>query len=340
MGHFVIILISVYYIFINGLCFAATAELTRSKISPASPSITRPLVIYCRDAFAPTWGQRLKQHYGERVQIHVMPSFGLMTRLRLEQQRTPADLILGIDSTLTHELHDRNIIVKYLYGTQVLKMPIIWPETPLIPIAYGIVTILSHNDNNQTIVNLNDLARQTQKLIIPDPRLSTTGLEFLYWVANTIDDPVLFWRALKPLVMTYPKGLSSSFALFKNCKNCLTIAYSTSPTYAQHSDKKNKLNDIVALPLQAAPMQIYGLVITTTGQQHPLIDDIIAFMHSEPVQDSIPRDDHLYPVIYDDMSRFDDQLPPLPLAIIPPPLLTVKQKSDLIQQWLSAVSQN
>ena len=294
-----------------------------------------PLIIYCRDAFANTWGQSLQQIHGNRIQLHVMSSPGIMTRLRLEQQQTPADLIIGFDSTLVDELQELQIVVKHPYDFAQLVLPTIWPDTALIPVAYGMVSILSHGQDKLNLQTITDIAQRSHQFIIPDPRTSTTGLEFLYWIAETTQ-AADFWHKFRSMVVTYPKGLSSSFALFMKCKDCLTVAYSTSPHLAcQHHDPTAM--KVQAEPLASAPMQVYGLLVTTKGQHHPLINAIIACMHSDMIQASIPGYDHLYPVIYRNIERFQDQLPPLPKQIISPPFLTKEQKSLLIEQWLGAM---
>jgi thiamine transport system substrate-binding protein len=306
-------LLCVAFIFI---CFLTTAY-------------SAPLTIYCRDAFMATWGQALLEQYPSDIKLVKMPSAGMMTRLRLEENQTTADLLLGIDTTQARELEALEIVVPFAYNTQENSLPTSWPSTALIPIGYTVLTILVHT-NSPAVLTLNDLSQPNVQLIFPDPRTSTTGLEFLYWVQNHYGDQApAFWQRLRPHILSYGKGLSSSFALFTNLPQSITVAYSTSPLYAMRHLKKR---DICAIAVEGAPIQVYGTMVTAKGARHPLMDKVVNFLRSPGFQARIPEKDDLYPAISN-----PHHLPPLPAHLLPPPFLMPLEKEALIQNWLRAV---
>ncbi len=293
-----------------------------------------PVIIYCRDAFASNWGETLTQKFPDELKILKMYGHGVMTRLRLEDQSTSADLLLGIDTTQICELEEKKLAAVFPYNRSRNQLPVKWPDTSLIPLGYGILTVLSHKGkSDSTIDSLTDLLKDTRQLVLPDPRTSTTGLEFLYWVHHFYSKKTsLFWQKLKPSVLTYTKGLSSSFALFSTSSKFLTVAYSTSASFAQHK----KLNASIRPEImQGAPVQVYGVVVTFKGTQHPLVSKIIDFLQSKEFQEKMYECD-LYPVFFKDKNNTIRHWPVIPTDLIPPPFLSEKDKDALIQEWLEA----
>lgn len=298
-----------------------------------------PLMVYCRDAFGESWGQILTQRFGKRIKVLKISSHGLITRLRLESHKTPADMLLGIDTTHVSELDHQGLTVHFPYDKRLNNLPAPWPESTLIPLAYGVLTILRHASTTTMtpLKTLEDLCQQAHKVVIPDPRTSTTGLEFLYWVHQQYGNEAFrVWRCLKPRVLTYPKGLSGSFAIFLASSDLITVGYSTSTLYAKRYAPQQSIR---AETMTKAPLQIYGAIITPKGYTHPLTAEVIAFLRSAEFQRMIPLVSALYPAALTDLSallELTEQLPPLPQKILPPPFLDRHQKAALIQNWLKA----
>lgn len=290
------------------------------------------LIIYCRDAFAESWGKALEQQFPEQVKLVKMPSHGLITRLRLEGKKTPADLLLGIDTTQIREMEERELTIHFPYNKDNTRLPVPWPETTLIPVAYGVLTVLMHQENlAHFITSLDDIIEKQQKIILPDPRTSTTGLEFLYWIQEKYHARSrVFWQDLKPFIVTYTKGLGSSFAMFASLEESATVAYSTSALFAQ---RKGLATAVYPATIAGAPVQVYGIAVTEKGQMHPLAPRVISYLRSEMFQVHM-GDCDLYPINFDSSNNLKRSLPPLPGQLLPPPFLTASEKDALIASWL------
>lgn len=308
---FTIILIAVTTAFY----FATKVNSNNIKTS-SDPTITKnnpELRIYTYSSFATTWGPGplLKEAFEQECHCVVKwltssDSRTLIQKIELQKNSEPADLILGLDIFDTVAATAR---LKIKPSSIPSKNSIAWSEVILkngfkdswVPFDWGILTFNTHKneslfDNVKTIDDLLD-PKFKSTLAIEDPRTSSPGLLFLFWLFTLKGEEkaIQYLQKLAPNIHSYGSSWSTSYGLFTEGQAKAVFSYTTSPIYhliEEKNDNFKALNFDEPLPLHIE----YGGILSSCVQCE-LADQFLIFLLSPKAQKILMTKNYMYPVI-------------------------------------------
>lgn len=130
-------------------------------------------------------------------------------------------------------------------------------EAEFLAFDYSPMTFVYRNGDVEPPANLEDLtnARFANSIALQDPRSSTPGQQFLFWILDTkgIDDGFKYLERLKANVKTVTPNWSSAYGLFTRRQVQMVYSYLTSPLYHAVNEQDRGYTAIVfeePLPLQ------------------------------------------------------------------------------------------
>ncbi|HOV14062.1 MAG TPA: thiamine ABC transporter substrate-binding protein [Spirochaetota bacterium] len=222
----------------------------------------------------------------------------LISKVILEKNNPKADLIMGITPSNIQKLTDNDLLKSY--KSENLKNI---KDTNLIfnkdfyvtPFDYGAIAVLYDPKKIEGLENFSDLWKFEKKLIIQDPRSSSTGLDFLIWTVALYNDGWKDqWTNLKHGILTATSGWSEAFAKFESGEAPMMISYATDPAYSFQN--YNQLKYKVFIPKEGGYVQIESAGIIKKSKNSEIAGKFIDFMLTEEFQKEIPLNQWMFPV--------------------------------------------
>lgn len=205
----------------------------------------------------------------------------------------------------------------------------------VIPFDHGYVTFVVSSGLREDLVprTFADLLRPELrgKIILQDPRTSTTGLAFLLWTAAHFGDEwPTFWKALLPNTLTVTKGWTEAFSMFEAGEAPIVLSYSTDAAYAYITTGEEKYR--VVTPEGEGYRLVEGMGIVRTTTKLDLAHSFLDIVLSPEIQALIPTSQWMFPV------REDVELPPdfARYAVLPetPVFLSPTYAADRLEEWI------
>ena len=278
--------------------------------------------------------QKFEKMYGVKVNVVVLGDGGnVLARLKLEKNNPKADVVIGLDQSLSVLAINEELIIPYkpLNINKIKNQDLIYDKTyHIIPYDYGAIAIVYDPERLNTIPkSFEDLTRMNKKLIIQDPRTSSTGQAFLLWtIAIYKDQWKDFWRRLKPAILTVTPGWSEAFAKFESGEAPMMVSYATDGAYSYYYYNSTKYKAFI--PEEGAYVQIEGAGIVKGTKNLELSKRFIEFLLFDDFQKEIPLNQWMFPVINTEMPEAFNY------AIIPEKVVTV-EASEIdknMEKWL------
>ena len=104
------------------------------------------LTVYTYDSFASEWGPGPKVELAFELEcecdlnfVAVDSSTGILSRIQLEGEGSPADVVLGLDNSLVIEAQNTGLITEHLVDMTTLDLPIDWENQKEFIFDYQIV---------------------------------------------------------------------------------------------------------------------------------------------------------------------------------------------------------
>src|SRR5690349_10412124 len=101
---------------------------------------TPKLTVYTYSSFVSEWGPGPKiapafeQQCGCKIEwVSVGDAAALLSKLKLEGEKSPADVVLGLDTSLTAEAAATGLIARSGVDTSAVKLPIAWDDKNFVP---------------------------------------------------------------------------------------------------------------------------------------------------------------------------------------------------------------
>lgn len=316
--------------------------------APASAE-TPKLTVYTYSSFIAEWGPGPKvtpifeQECGCKIDwVSVGDGAALLSRLKLEGAKTPADIVLGLDTSLTAEASATGLIAPHGVDLKALKLPIAWTDPNFVPFDYGYFAFMwdtqQLKDPPKSLADLT-AAGDAPKILLEDPRTSTPGLGLLLWLRTVYGDKAAdMWKGIAPKILTVSKSWDEAYGLFTKGEAPLVLSYTTSQSYHVLSDKTERYKALVFPEGNYMQIEVAGMLNTAP---HPdLAKRFLQFLVSKDFQQAIPETNWMYPVIDgaapDD---FDTSAPQPAKALLLPPGEVAAHRSAWIKEWLDAVGQ-
>ena len=308
------------------------------------------LTVYTYESFVSEWGPgaKIKENFEKTCDctlewVGVADGVALLNRLKLEGASTSADVVLGLDTTLTVEAKATGLFGPHGQDGSALKLPIAWSDDTFLPYDYAHFAVIY---DTQTMKDppksLDDLVNgdPAQKIVLEDPRSSTPGLGFLLWMKSVYGDKAAAaWTKLKPRILTTTPGWSEAYGLFTKGEAPMVLSYTTSPAYHMVAENSERYQAAAFSEGHYLQVEVAGLV--AASPEHALAQKFLGFMVSPGFQDAIPTMNWMFPV-----SQTTEPLPAAFGKLVVPAQTFLHNPQDVaehrrawIDEWLSATSQ-
>lgn len=330
--------------------FSAIALATLSFIATSSiPAFAadNTLTVYTYDSFAAEWGPGPAIEKAFEAQCGCDLNFvalddgvSILNRLRLEGDKTKADIVLGLDNNLMVEAKKTGLLAPHSVDTQSLQVPNGWSDDTFVPYDYGYFAFVY---NKEKLANppksLKELveSRDDLKVIYQDPRTSTPGQGLLLWMKSVYgDNATEAWKSLAKITVTVTKGWSESYSMFLKGESDLVLSYTTSPAY--HLIAENDARFATANFSEGHYMQVEVAAKVKTSQHQKLADEFMIFILSNDFQSVIPTGNWMYPVTNTELPEGFDSLS------VPQKSLTftadevAKERKAWVREWQNALT--
>ena len=263
--------------------------------------VRQNLVVYTYDSFNSDWGPgpQLEKAFENICDCDLKfvtagDGAALLAKLRLEGNKTKADVVVGLDTNLLQSAKDSGLFSPHNLNIS-LDLPIAWKDETFMPFDWGYFSFVFDKRKTTNIPkSFEELANSDLKIAIQDPRSSTPGLGLVLWIEKLYDiESKTFWRQLADNVVTVTPGWSEAYGLFIEGEVDGVLSYTTSPAY--HKVAENDNTKVAAIFDEGHLMQIEVGAILEKSEKKQLAADFLAFMTSSEAQSIIPTTNWMYP---------------------------------------------
>lgn len=319
-------------------------------VIPLAPAIAQEpsaLTVYTYNSFTSEWGPGPAIESGfEAVcgcdlrYVSVDDGVSILTRLRLEDTATEADVIVGLDTNLTTEALATGLLQPHGIDDSPVTLPIAWSDDVFVPFDYGYFAFVYDSDLlPNPPESLRALADSDIEILIQDPRTSTPGLGLLLWVrAAFADEAGDVWGDLNDQVVTVTSGWSEAYGLFLEGEAPMVLSYTTSPAYHRAVEGTDRYRAAAFAEGHYLQVEVAAMVANTDVPD--LARAFLAYLISPEAQAVLPTTNWMYPA-----AAARETLPDAFTGLVEPaqvhllPSETVHDnRRTWIDDWLAAMS--
>jgi thiamine transport system substrate-binding protein len=315
--------------------------------APAAAEEKPELVIYTYESFVSEWGPgpAIAVNFEKECDCAVRfvgagDGAALIGRLKLEGERTPADIVLGLDSNLTAQAKTDGLVAPHELEVPALALPIAWDDDTFLPYDWGYFAfVYDETKMPEPPGSFEELIASDASIVIHDPRSSTPGLGLLMWVKAAYGDrAAAIWEGLAPHVVTVAPGWSEAYGLFLDGEVDMALAYTTSPAY--HIIAEEDATKAAAMFAEGHYMQVEVAAATVASDQPELAREFLAFMLTDGFQGVIPTTNWMYPAKTPEAGLPEGYaalaVPEKPLLFAPEE--AAAERDAALAEWLAALS--
>lgn len=301
MRHFVFFLIAVYLVL-----FLAVLNRGEDRGGGDQKPVVR---VFGYSSFTGAWGPgpRLKELFEKTCDCRVefiegSDSGVLLQRLKIEGESLGADLVIGFDQfDLQKALADQpwqKLNFSSLDFEPEIKSLI--KNDYFVPYDWGVLALMGRKSEiPHPPADLDDLLKNEwqRQIALQDPRTSSPGLQFLWWVVRSKGEEAGFQylSRLMKQAHSFSPSWSTSLGLFNRRQSKLVFAYTTSPLYYQLEEKND--DPAVYEFREHHPMQIEFMGIPEFCRQCELAEKFVNLMLSPEGQAVVMQKNYMFPVI-------------------------------------------
>jgi len=305
------------------------------------------LTVYTYNAFAASWGPapKIKKAFEENCDctinfLAVSSSIGSLRKIQLEGKKTKADVLLGLDTAIAQIAKETNLFMPHGLDTSIIDIPVDFKDDTFVPFDYGYFAFVYDENKTKDIPNsFEALASMPEdfKIVIQDPRSSTSGLGLLLWVKSIYGDKAAdYWKRLSPHILTITKGWSESYGLFLKGEADMALSYTTSPAYHMVEENKNNIKSVAFKEGHYGQVEVAAIV--KSSKQKELAKQFLEFLYSKTFANLIPTANWGYPVIKGTKlhEAFDKLHKPKEFILMDGKTVQ-KNRKAIVNEWLEAV---
>lgn len=303
------------------------------------------LTVYTYDSFVSEWGPgpQLEAAFEEFCQcdlafIAVDDGVSILNRLRIEKDKTKADVLLGLDDSLTEVTRRESLVQPHGIALNGLKSELQWQDQDFIPYDYGFFSfVYNTNKVEQPATSLKALIDSDASVIYQDPRTSTPGQGLMLWVKAVYgDDSANAWKQLASHTVTVTKGWWEAYSMFLEGDADYVLSYNTSPAYHVVTEEKTQYK--AAAFSEGHVAQIEVAAISRYAKNPELAKQFLNFLISPQAQSIIPTANWMLPVV-DNIELpeiFDELIQPKRIGFTPQQIAI--QRKSWIREWRSTAN--
>lgn len=318
--------------------FALSALTVATTAFAQQPTLT----VYTYDSFASEWGPagKLEALFESQCQcdLKFMPfedGVTMFNRIRLEGNKTKADVMLGIDNFVMPEAEKSGLFVEHHVQNSANNLPLVWQSNTFLPYDFGEYAFIYNKEKvSNPPKSLKELVeRQDLKVIYQDPRTSTVGRGLLFWVNQVYGEQAeSAWQTLAKHTVTVGKGWSETYGAFLKGESDLVLSYTTSPLYHQWHEQTDKY--VAADFAEGHLVQVEVAAMTKTSKQPELARQFLRFLQQPEAQKIISYHNVMKPVVNTDVDPLFKTLPSYQTIPFTQPNV------DVVKQWLATWQQS
>lgn len=278
----------------------------------------------------------------------------VLNKLILTKAKPIADVVYGIDNSLAAKAIEAGVLDAPVAGVAMAgESPVSLPA-PLVPIDRGYVTLNIDKAwfAKQGVAlpqSLQDLTQAAYKnlVVVQHPATSSPGLAFLAATIAEMGEDAAFawWAAMRHNGLKVTKGWTQAYYTDfsrNGGKRPIVVSYATSPA-AEVFYSKTPLTEspTASLHLRGGVFQqIEGAALVKGGAQPQAASQFIAFLRSPEVQQALPTQMWMWPVVKDtpvpEVMRHATE-PNLSQHPQPSPELMAQRSAAWISRWTEVV---
>ena len=307
------------------------------------------LTIYTYESFIAEWGPggKIKEAFEKSCDctiewVGLGDGVAVLNRLKLEGANTKADIVLGLDTSLTAEAVETGLFGKHGVDKGLAKTPEPWSDDYFMPYDYAHFAVIYDTEKMSVPPkSLDELVNgdPAQKIVLEDPRSSTPGLGFLLWMKAVYGDKAAEqWKKLQPRILTITPGWSEAYGLFTKGEAPMVLSYTTSPAYHMVAENTSRYQAASFSEGHYLQIEVAGLI--EASPKKALAQKFLGFMMTPAFQDIIPTTNWMLPA--------GATTTPLPEAfgklVVPAKTLlfssdeVFKNRRAWMDEWLNALS--
>jgi thiamine transport system substrate-binding protein len=304
------------------------------------------LRILSYSSFLEKWaaGPEIAQMFFEKtgIKVHWINAGNaglLLERLKFKKNSDLPDLVIGLDQYSIYEAQKifnwQNIKIKDVELNQKI-LPFKSYDQNFLAYDWAPLTFVYHKNHIQEPQTLEDLLNEAykDKIILLDPRMSSPGLQFLFWVIQQMgeDQAFKFFEKLKPSVKIMAPSWSNGYSLFKLQQSTMIFSYYTSPYY--HQLEENSLEYKAASFKEALPIQVEYAAIPSFCKNCEAAQMFASFLLSKEAQSTLMKKNYMFPIYAEVLEGSSFKLPES-LKFYDPQenLFLMKKKKEIIKRW-------
>ena len=310
---------------------------------------TPTLTVFTYSSFTSEWGPGplIKKAYETRCQCNLKfvgleDGAALLSRLKLEGNRTSADVILGLDTSLIAEAQATELLAPHDVNIADINLAVTWSNSYFLPYDFGYFGFVYDGEKIQTPPKtLRDLMLNPDSppVIIQDPRTSTPGLGLILWARKVFgEDDIDAWEKFASKIVTVTKGWSEAYGLFLKGEAPMVLSYTTSPAYHRHIENSERYR--VAMFDDGHYQQVEVIARLASSRNPTLAQNFLEFMLSNDVQKILPTTNWMLPAVKTGQALpeafKESEIPKVVLGFTPEEVSA--NRKNWIKRWLGAVA--
>ena len=291
-----------------------------------------PLKVYIRDSLYHSLKKALpatlspkEGNISQKRSIEWIPlsSLELYSRLKREEDRPVADIVIGVESEYIAEMKGTSFPPEIREN---LYFPFQWKNETFLPLYYGYLAVFYNTQKisipSQSLWELVSV-KTDETLIFPDPHVSNIGFCFVEWLMGSLPHAKQEnWAVLKSKIKNIPSSWEAAYNLFLKGEVSLIAAYTTVMV------GKGPHIKAIFYP-EGNPIHIFVAFKTLKAAQDPDSDEILKLFTSENIQKVIAHEFGMYPVLED--VRVEDFINlAKPEKVFMPPLIS---RQEILDRW-------
>ncbi|MGQ0611684.1 MAG: thiamine ABC transporter substrate binding subunit [Paracoccaceae bacterium] len=217
----------------------------------------------------------------------------LLARVKLEGAQGEADVVVGLDTTLTASAAATGLFAPV--AGQAQDLPVAYADPLFQPYDWGwFAMVYGSTRLTAPPESFEALAASDLTILIQDPRSSTPGLGLVMWVKAAYGERAAeVWAALADNIVTVTPGWSEAYSLFLAGEADMVLSYTTSPAY--HLIAEGDGTKAAAAFAEGHYLQIEVAGKLAATDQPALADAFLAYLGSDAAQEALITTNWMYP---------------------------------------------
>ncbi len=271
------------------------------SLAPMAMAETPVLNVLTYDSFAADWGPGPAIAKGFEATCACKINYitagdgaAVLSRLKMEGAGSDADIVLGLDTTLTETARATGLLAP-LAALAPNDLPVPYSDADFEPFDWGWFAFVYDNTKlTNPPKSFKELAASDLKIVIEDPRSSTPGLGLVMWVKAAYGaDSANIWKDLADNILTVTPAWDAAYGLFLKGEADMVLSYTTSPAYHLITEKDATKSAAPFSEGHYMQVEVAGKLASSKNQT--LADQFLAYLASDAAQAVIPTTNWMYP---------------------------------------------